>query len=98
MNRKPYIIPSNTNNKNMERYLHKKLSEVGESGGSGGGSDPEAIKYTEQTLTSEQQAQARENIGAANVNSLNGKSLWTGTAAEYAQLTPSNDTIYFITP
>lgn len=59
MNKKPYIIPSKTNNKNMERYLHKKLSEVGE-GGDGG----ESIKYTEQELTAEQQAQARENIGA----------------------------------
>ena len=97
MNRKPYIIPSKTNNKNMERYLQKKLSEVGEGGG-GGGSDPEAIKYTEQTLTAEQQAQARTNIGAADINSLNGKKLWTGSAAEYAQLTPSSDTIYFITP
>lgn len=97
MNRKPYIIPSNTNNKNMERYLHKKLSEIGEGGG-GGGSDPEAIKYTEQTLTAEQQAQARTNIGAADASSLNGKKLWTGSAAEYALLTPSSDTIYFITP
>lgn len=43
----------------MERYLHKKLSEVGK-GGDGG----ESIKYTEQELTAEQQAQARENIGA----------------------------------
>ena len=58
MNRKPYIIPSKTNNKNMERYLHKKLSEVGEGGGGG-----ESIKYTEQELTAEQQAQARANIG-----------------------------------
>ena len=43
MNRKPYIIPSKTNNKNMERYLQKKLSKAGE-GGDGG----ESIKYTEQ--------------------------------------------------
>lgn len=84
--RKPIIIPSKTNNKNMERYLHKKLSGA------------EAIKFTEQTLTAEQQAQARQNIGAADASSLNGKKLWTGSAAEYAQLTPSNDTIYFITP
>ena len=28
MNKKPYIIPSKTNNKNMERFLHKKLSEI----------------------------------------------------------------------
>lgn len=199
MNKKPYIIPSKTNNKNMERYLHKKLSEVGEGGG-GGSSDSEAIKYTEQTLTAEQQAQARTNIGAtapeiflatlgvttvseiqnaldsglfvvvtdnagrvcpffrqdanfywfggissnqaayvyltkangtwaaggavnlemtgnksqsietdkdsttkypstkAVADALGGKKLWTGSAAEYTQLTPSNDTIYFITP
>lgn len=28
MNKKPYIIPSKTNNKNMERYLHRKLTKV----------------------------------------------------------------------
>ena len=44
----------------MDRYLHKKLAEAAEGGG--GGSD--SIKYTEQELTSEQQAQARTNIGA----------------------------------
>lgn len=69
MNRKPYIIPSKTNNKNMERYLQRKLSEVGEGGG--GDSDSEAIKYTEQTLTAEQQAQARENIGAGTYSKPN---------------------------
>ena len=31
-------------------------------------------------------------------DALGGKNLWTGTAAQYAQLTPSNDIIYFITP
>ena len=31
----------------------------------GGGGSSDAVKYTEQTLTSAQQAQARENIGAA---------------------------------
>lgn len=71
MNKKSYIIPSKTNNKNMERYLHKKLSEVGEGGG-GGGSDPEAIKYTEQTLTAEQQTQARTNIGAGTYSKPDG--------------------------
>lgn len=30
----------------------------------GGGSDPNAVKYTEQTLTDSQKGQARENIGA----------------------------------
>lgn len=33
---------------------------------SGGGGDTDAVKYTAQTLTAEQQAQARENIGAAD--------------------------------
>lgn len=69
----------------------------GNSGGGGGG-DSEAVKYTAQTLTSAQKTQARTNIGAADASSLNGMKLWTGTAAQYAQLTPSNDTIYFITP
>lgn len=46
---KPVIIPSKTNNKNMERYLHKKLSKVGEggedsSGGSIAPSDMRAIQ------------------------------------------------------
>lgn len=36
MNKKPYIIPSKTNNKNMERYLQRKLSKVGEGGGGDG--------------------------------------------------------------
>lgn len=57
-----------------------------------------AITYDEQNLTDEQKAQARQNIGAANAEALGGKKLWTGTAAEYAQLTPSDSTIYFITP
>ena len=34
---------------------------------SGGGGSPDAVRYTSQTLTPEQQAQARENIGAATV-------------------------------
>lgn len=60
---KPIIVPSHTDNKNMERYLHKKLSEVGE--GSGGqGNDPNAVHFTQQSLTEEQKAQARANIGA----------------------------------
>lgn len=35
--------------------------------GGGGGSDPNAVKYTPQTLTEAQQAQARENIGAGTI-------------------------------
>lgn len=54
------IYPSPINNKNMDRYLHKKLAEAAE----GGGGSSDSIKYTEQELTSEQQAQARTNIGA----------------------------------
>ena len=34
--------------------------------GGGGGSDPEAVKYTPQTLTEAQKTQARTNIGAAD--------------------------------
>ena len=89
------MIENKRSNRDYVRHLEEieKLIEAG-----GGGGDSEAIKYTEQTLTAEQQAQARENIGAADVSSLNGKKIWTGSAADYAQLTPSNDTIYFITP
>ena len=36
----------------------------------GGGTDPEAVKYTPQTLTAEQQTQARENISAANTSGM----------------------------
>lgn len=35
---------------------------------SGGGGSPDAVRYTSQTLTPEQQAQARENIGATITN------------------------------
>ena len=38
---------------------HTTISELG------GGGSTEAVLYTEQTLTSEQQAQARTNIGVA---------------------------------
>lgn len=62
-----------------------------------GGAD-NAITYDEQDLTEEQKTQARSNIDAAAASALGGKSIWTGSAAEYAQLTPSNNTIYFITP
>lgn len=39
-------------------------------GGGGGGSADGAVLYTEQTLTPEQQAQARENIGSASVDDI----------------------------
>lgn len=69
---------------------------------SGGGSGSDAVKYTTQSLTDLQKAQARTNIGAASeaafATALGGKKIWTGTAAEYALLTPANDTIYFIAP
>lgn len=41
----------------------KYLSEIAMN--SGGGGEDYSVKYTEQSLTTEQQAQARENIGAA---------------------------------
>lgn len=44
---------------------------VGYKGGGGGsGSDPEAVKYTPQTLTDAQKAQARTNIGGASSSEL----------------------------
>lgn len=44
-----------------------KYSMGGGSGGGGGqGSDPNAVKYTEQSLTDAQKAQARTNIGATS--------------------------------
>lgn len=50
----------------MERYLHRKLSGAEEGGGSS-----EAIKFTEQELTEEQKAQARQNIGAGTYSKPN---------------------------
>ena len=45
-----------------ETYLY----DIAMNGSGGGGGTTDAVKYTEQSLTAEQQAQARENIGAAN--------------------------------
>lgn len=42
------------------------LKEIAESGGGGG--DSSAVKYTEQSLTDAQKAQARTNIGAGTAN------------------------------
>ena len=53
---------------------------------SGGSSD--AVKYTEQTLTSAQQAQARENIGAANAADV-------PTAAQQAAWSAKQDALTF---
>ena len=46
-------------------WSSQKISDEIESAGGGGGSVKGAVLYTEQTLTEEQQKQARENIGAA---------------------------------
>lgn len=46
--------------------LVSAINEAAQSGGSGGASD--AVLYTEQSLTEEQQAQARENIGATDLS------------------------------
>lgn len=45
-----------------ETYLY----DIAMNGGGGGGGATDAVKYTEQSLTAEQQTQARTNIGAAN--------------------------------
>lgn len=42
------------------------VDAINEASQSGGGSDPNAVKYTEQSLTDEQKGQARENIGACS--------------------------------
>lgn len=54
---------------------------VNEHGGGGSGSDPEAVKYTEQTLTEEQKAQALANIGGASAESVTAETA-RATAAE----------------
>lgn len=52
---------------------------------SGGGGDPNAVLFTPQTLTDVQKAQARTNIGIVVL-----------TAEEYEQITPDENTLYFI--
>ena len=54
---------------------------VNEHGGGGSGSDPEAVKYTEQTLTEAQKAQALDNIGGASAESVTAETA-RATAAE----------------
>ena len=81
MNKKSYIIPSKTNNKNMERYLHKKLSGA------------EVIKFTEQELTEEQKEQARENIGAADESSVIKSTIQTLTSEQKAQARENIDVL-----
>ena len=46
-------------------YIDEQLEDIG---GGGGGSAEGAVLYTKQTLTPEQQTQARENIGAADAS------------------------------
>ena len=41
-------------------------------GGGGGGTDPNAVHFTQQSLTTEQQAQARTNIGAGTYSKPSG--------------------------
>lgn len=52
--------------------VYVALVKMAREGGGGGGSDPNAVKYTEQTLTNSQKAQARENIGACSASSASG--------------------------
>lgn len=81
---KPVIIPSKTNNKNMERYLHKKLSGA------------EVIKFTEQELTEEQKEQARTNIGAANDLEVIKSTTQTLTVEQKAQARENIDVLSMI--
>ena len=56
-------------NADTNAYLEgrfKTLEDMIGSGGGGGGSVGSAVLYTKQTLTDEQKAQARENIGAVD--------------------------------
>ena len=55
---------------------------VNEHGGGGSGSDPEAVKYTEQTLTEEQKAQALANIGGASAESVTAETARATSAEE----------------
>lgn len=51
-------------NADTNAYLEGRFAELEDKIGTGGGSTDSAVLYTEQDLTPEQQAQARENIGA----------------------------------
>lgn len=44
------------------------LNDIAEAVGSGGGGESNAVKYVSQSLTSDQKAQARTNIGAGTAN------------------------------
>ena len=58
-------------NRNYIRHL-ETIEELLENGAGGGGT-PYAVKYTAQSLSSSEQAQARTNIGAAASSALSGK-------------------------
>ena len=45
----------------------------------GGGSDPNAVKYTEQSLTEAQQAQARTNIGVESLTTEDIDEIWAAS-------------------
>ena len=62
---------SKRSNRDYVRHL-ETIEKLLEEGGGGGGT-PNAVKYTEQSLTSAQQQQARENIGSASTSALSQK-------------------------
>lgn len=59
----------------------------------GGGSNPHAVLYTAQTLSDEQQAQARTNIGI-DLSAYELKPTVEGPTGASVTITPLNNTIY----
>lgn len=68
------IIMATINKRSNRDYVRhlETIEKLLEDGGGGGGT-PNAVKYTPQSLTSEQQQQARTNIGSASASALSQK-------------------------
>ena len=74
----------------MEAIIAQKL--IGGGGGGGGGSD-NAVLYTEQTLTADQKAQARANIGAVSLDEIGTVFTLKGGVATVADLPASGNRV-----
>lgn len=72
----------------MEAIIAQKLI-----GGGGGGGSTNAVLYTEQTLTADQQAQARANIGAVALDEIGTVFTLKGGVATVADLPASGNNV-----
>lgn len=65
-----YVLPDDEDDVYNYTSLEKRISDL-EKNSTGG--TPDAVQYVPQTLTEEQKAQARKNIGAVTINDVNFK-------------------------